>query len=401
MVAIAPAASTLAMPVFYQPLLDQQVITNISWGTPASEAIPTVVDTGSYGFWVAGPDAIVNSGSPYLGVMGPCNQTVEPAFNWPESSTHTGPYDEQRATFAYGGGGKIINCPTAVNDTMSFAGSGYPAIPNVQVASCEFIHIKDRSTTCEGAHYDRSIMGLAPIPSVGGGPELHPELLKQGRLASSVFSMWFDAPPADINEPQMGSLLSAPSPPRASTPATSSRCIMPVSTRRRRATTTWPCPRCAPPTSTAMQPTRRSSPSPTRPTCPIASWTRARGHDAPDQRHGLLRRDRPRGRLALHQPPLPVPVRRHSARRRLRAHLHRQGRQVRDGQDPLPQHGQGPGLEPNTCRLNLQLGDPKCTFGGTFYASAFVVHDDEAETLQIAQGAVAGSAQGPPSGLRL
>lgn len=210
MVAIAPAAaaaaSTLAIPVFYQPLIDQQVIANISWGTPAQTPIPTVVDTGSYGFWVDGPNATVNSGSPYLGVLGPCNQTAQPAFNWRESSSHTGPYDEGKATYAYGGGGKLINCPYAVNDTMNFDG-GSPSIDNVQVAIADFTLIKARSTTCDGAHYDKSILGLAPIPAIAGGPELRPELLRQGRIGSSVFSMWFDAPPADLNAPQMGRLL--------------------------------------------------------------------------------------------------------------------------------------------------------------------------------------------------
>ena len=82
---------------------------NISWGTPAGEYVPTVIDTGSYGFWVAGPNATVNSGSPYLGVLGPCNQTMEPFFDYPASTSHTGPYLNSTGGFAYGGGGKLIS----------------------------------------------------------------------------------------------------------------------------------------------------------------------------------------------------------------------------------------------------------------------------------------------------
>lgn len=55
-----------------------------------------------------------------------------------------------------------------------------------------------------------------------------------------------------------------------------------------------------------------------------------------------------------------------------------------------------PGDSPNTCRLSLQLGDSFCYLGGPFYSSAFVAHDNDAQTIQIAQGAVAGSAQAPP-----
>lgn len=400
MVAISPAASTLALPVFYQPLVDQQVVANISWGTPAQKPIPTVIDTGSYGFWVDGPDAIVNSGSPYLGVLGPCNQTVEPAFNWPASTSHTGPYGEG-AIFAYGGGGKIITCPSAVNDTMNFAG-GYPTIDNIQVAICNFTLIKARSTTCEGAHYDKSIMGLAPIPSVGGGPEIHPEILRQGRVGSSVFSMWFDAPPKDINEPQMGTLLWGAVPGDKYT----GELVTVRNEGQDREEKGYyyvalPEVRVAhidgPADNKTSIPVRDPE---SAPDCLVDSGTWGMTLPTPDDDFFAatgLEKDspfiNPRYPAACADIPMDAGF-----------------DLVFKGQDgtseatvkiPYRSLAQGPGNEPNTCSLNLQLGDIGCTFGGTFYASAFIAHDDDAQTLQIAQGAVAGSAQGPPAATRL
>lgn len=396
MVAIAPAASTLAMPVFYQPMVDQQVIANISWGTPAQGAIPTVVDTGSYGFWVSGPNAIVNSGSPYLGVMGPCNETVKPAFQWPESTSHTGPYTEGRATFAYGGGGKIINCPSAVNDTMNFDG-GYPSIDNIQVAVCDFTHIKDRATTCSGAHYDKSIMGLAPIPALTGGggvpPEIHPELLRQGRVGSDVFSMWFDAPPADINEPQMGTLLFGAVPSDKYTGELVT--VHNAGVDREEKGYYY----VALPEVRAGGKAIPSGLSGTQPECLVDSgtWglTLPTDQDAFFAATGLEADSpfiAPRYPKACADIPLDDGL-----------ELVFTGKDGKKASVKIPYRSmaEGAGQKPDTCRLNVQLGDPGCTFGGTFYASAFIAHSDEAATLQIAQGAVAGSAKSAPSKLRL
>lgn len=399
MVAVPLAAGTLAMPVFYQPLIDQQVVANVSWGTPGSEPIPTVVDTGSYGYWVAGPDAIVNSGSPYLGVMGPCNQTVDPAFNWPASSSHTGPYDEGKSTFAYGGGGKIIRCPTAVNDTMSF-GDGYPSIENVQVASCDFIQIKARGSTCDGAHYDKSIMGLAPIPSVGGGPELHPELLKQGRLSSSVFSIWFDAPPADINEPQKGTLLFGAVPDGkysgdlVTVPNTgftrAEKGYYYVAMPEVRATNIHGLGDKA--VLPAADPAKV-------PDCLADSGTW--GLTLPTDEDAFFAATGMEADAPFLSPRYPAACEDIPLDAGLEFAFTGQDGKVATVTIPYRSMAEAPGLVPNTCRLNVQLGDTGCTFGGTFYSAAFVAHDDEARTLQIAQGAVAGAAQGPPKGLRL
>lgn len=401
MVAISPAASTLAMPVFYQPLIDQQVVANISWGTPAQKAIPTVVDTGSYGFWVSGPDAIVNSGSPYLGVIGPCNQTVDPAFDWPASTSHTGPYEESRSVFAYGGGGKIINCPSAVNDTMNFAG-GYPSIDNIQVAVCNFTHIKARSTTCEGAHYDKSIMGLAPIHSIGGGPEIHPEILRQGRVSSSVFSMWFDAPPADINEPQMGTLLWGVVPEDKYT----GELVTVRNAGQDRAEKGYyyvalPEVRAAhingPADEKMSIPVRDPK---NAPDCLVDSGTWGMTLPTPEDDFYAatgLEADAP---FALPRYPAAcadIPL---DAGFEL-VFKGQNGNSEAAVKILFRSLAEAEGMAPNTCRLNLQLGDIGCTFGGTFYASAFIAHDDDAQTLQIAQGAVAGSAQSPPNKLRL
>ncbi|KAK8079419.1 hypothetical protein PG997_007237 [Apiospora hydei] len=400
MVAVAPAASTLAMPVFYQAILDQQVIANISWGTPGSKPIPTVVDTGSYGFWVAGPDAIVNSGSPYLGQMGSCNETVEPAFNWPESSTHAGPYDQNGLKYPYGGAGKVITCPNAVNDTMNFD-HGYPSIENVQVAVADFIHIKSSSTTCRGAHYDKSIMGLAPIPATIPGPMLHPELLSQGRVGSSVFSIWFDAPPADINEPQMGTLLFGDVPAgKYSGDLVTLHNAGVDRTEKGYYYVAMPEVRGARIDSKDGKKTTIPSVKPDElPLCLMDSGTWGMKIPSDDKAFYAatgLEADSPflspRYPAACTDIPLDAGF-----------ELAFTGKDGKTASVKIPYRSlaESAGMEPNTCRLNLQLGDNECTFGGTFYASAFVAHDDEAQTLQIAQGAVAGSAQGPPKGLRL
>ncbi|KAK6851414.1 hypothetical protein PG995_012536 [Apiospora arundinis] len=396
MVAISPAASTLAIPVFYQPMVDQQVIANISWGTPAQQVIPTVIDTGSYGFWVSGPNATVNSGSPYLGVIGPCNETVKPAFQWPESTTHTGPYTEGRATFAYGGGGKIVDCPSAVNDTMNF-GNGYPSIDNIQVAICNFTHIKDRATTCNGAHYDKSIMGLAPIPALRGGggipPEIHPELIKQGRVSSGVFSMWFDAPPADINEPQMGTLLFGAVPSDKYTGELVTVHNAGVDrVEKGYYYVAMPEVQAGGKTIAAKNPGQQ-------PECLVDSGTWGLTLPVDDKAFYAatgLEADAPfiSPRYPANCADIPLD----------------KGLDIvftgKDGKKasvmiPFRSLAEAAGQAPNTCRLNLQIGDNGCTFGGTFYASAFIAHDDDAATLQIAQGAVAGSAKTAPSGLRL
>lgn len=394
MVAIAPAAaaaSTLAIPVFYQPLIDQQVIANISWGTPAQTPIPTVVDTGSYGFWVDGPNATVNSGSPYLGVLGPCNQTTQPAFNWRESSSHTGPYDEGKATYAYGGGGKLINCPYAVNDTMNFDG-GSPSIDNVQVAIADFTLIKARSTTCDGAHYDKSILGLAPIPAIAGGPELRPELLRQGRIGSSVFSMWFDAPPADLNAPQMGRLLlgGVPQDKHAGELVTVHNAGL---DRQEKGYyyVAMPEVRAAPINGSGpAKAVPVEQPDKPAPDCLVDSGTW--GLTLPTSSEAFLlatglEEDKP---FILPRYPsacVDIPA---DAGIEL-VFPDRDGNKNATVKIPYRSMAEGAGQVPNTCRLNVQLSDVGCTFGGTFYASAFIAHNDDDGTLQIAQGAVAGS----------
>lgn len=399
MVAIPPAAGTLALPLFYQPLADQQVVANISWGTPAQDPIPTVIDTGSYGFWVYGPDATVNSGSPWLGVLGPCNQTAEPAFNWPASTSHTGPYENSSSVYGYGGGGKIVSCPSTVNDTMNFAG-GYPSIDNIQVAVCNFTLIKDRSTTCAGAHYDKSIMGLAPIASNLGGPQIHPELLRQGRLSSSVFSMWFDAPSLDINEPQMGTLLWGAVPEDRHT----GELVTVRNTGQDRAEKGFyyvglPGVRASHFDGPADNKTSLPPRDPDNvPDCLVDSGTWGMTlpvADADFYAATGLEADSP---FILPRYPAPcadIPL---DAGFDL-VFKGQDGKSSATVRIPYRSLAENVGEVPNTCRLNLQLGDTGCTFGGPLYASAFIAHDDDTQTLQIAQGAVAGSAKVPPANL--
>lgn len=121
-------ARTLAVPIFHKALGSLQVFANISWGTPAQMPVSTIVDTGGHGFWVSGRGAILNSGSIYLGVPGPCNRTVFPTFDWHASTSHTGPYGKA-AEFDIAGG-NFVTYLNVVTDIMNFAGA-YPFIDNI------------------------------------------------------------------------------------------------------------------------------------------------------------------------------------------------------------------------------------------------------------------------------
>jgi hypothetical protein len=380
MVAIAQVANTVTIPLYYQPLIDQQILSNISWGTPAQEPIPTVIDTGSFGFWAFGPNATVNSGSPYLGVLGPCNQTAEPFLDWPASTTHVGP-TPGGTTYSYGGGGKIVPCMSVVNDTMNFP--GFAAVNNTQVALCDFMLIKERATTCAGAHYDKSILGLAPI--AGNGPRFRDNLAAQGVVDSHVYSVWFESLPEDINEPQAGTLLlggvpedkdvgdlatmnlvadangvdglyyvSMPEVLVAPFNGSNSPQVIPVTVP-----SSGTVPNCLVDTGTWGL---------TLPTNDTAFYA-ATGLEE-DSPYIL-----PRWPSACADIPINATL-----------DLRFTGA---DGKSatikiPLRNLAQGPGQIPDTCSLNLQLGDPGCTFGGPFFTAALSVFDDEAKTVAFA-----------------
>ena len=383
MATISQVTNTVAIPLYYLPLVDQQVIANISWGTPGQEPIPTVIDTGSYGFWVHGPNATVNSGSPYLGVLGPCNQTAEPFFNWPESSTHDGPYPGG-TTYAYGGGGKILTCPDVVNDTMGFA--GFPSIPNTQVALCEFMLIKDRSTTCAGAHYDKSILGLARGEDMGG-PHFRDGLEEAGLVESSIYSFWFDQLPDSINDPQYGTLLLGGVP--------TGKHIGEIAKMKQTLPVDGGIPGLyyvglpeiqvtaidgsgSPQVIPAIMPS-----SGVMPECLVDTGTW--GLTLPTDETAFyevtgLEQDAP-----FITPRYPAACADIPVNATIDIKFTDEDGKSATVKIPYRNLAQHTGQIPNTCSLNLQLADPGCTFGGTFFTAALSIFNDKEKTVSFAQ----------------
>lgn len=181
-----------------------RISTNISWGTPSSPPIETIFDTGSIGFWVYGPDAQINDGSTFLGAQGPCNYTASPAFNWPNSSTHTQPRNVSYS-YSYGGNSKMIYANKVLNDTMRWQGDkDFRPIENVQVAIADFSTNRAADPGCKGGqtYYEHSIMGMGPF-GVGSfiantGPSFTTNLFSQGQISRPSFSIWFSKPPKSI-----------------------------------------------------------------------------------------------------------------------------------------------------------------------------------------------------------
>ncbi|GME36997.1 Peptidase A1 [Neofusicoccum parvum] len=189
-----------------------KVSTDIVYGTPGQTPIETVVDLGSANFWVYGPNGTINSGSPYLGGIGPCTEDVTPFFNYPASSTAAG-LEHQGQAYAYGGNGKIIQAPASVNDTISFTNAKYPSLANQKVQLANFTLVRSRGTTCSGMEYERSILGLSENTNTTVGPSFRGDLLATGQIESPTLSMWFDAPPAAVTGEFHGTALFGALPP--------------------------------------------------------------------------------------------------------------------------------------------------------------------------------------------
>lgn len=379
----AVAAHTVSIPVYYESIVSTQVLANFTWGTPAQVPIPTVIDTGSPGFWVWGPNATINSGSPYLGVLGPCNRTAEPFFDYPKSSTHTantiGP-----AAYAYGGNGKIISCDFGLNDTLSFSTNpdNFPALPNQQVSICNFALIKDRSC---GISYDKSILGLSPY--VAHGPRFRDNLLADGLISDSIYSMYFDAIPKDFNEPQQGTLLLGAVPDMSqyagnlitvnqTQPDSGFYYVGLPEIRASRIDT---------PGAASQAIKIETPPSGIIPDCLVDSGTHGLTFpfDSDDlmAKTGLVEAS-PFINMAYPTPCDQIPV---------DAALELVFTDSKTGEKAtvkLPYRSMIQGLaldNKSICSLALSGGDPTCVLGGTFYAGAVVVHDDVKKTLGFAQ----------------
>ncbi|KAJ1323157.1 pepsin-like aspartyl protease [Microdochium nivale] len=377
----AVSASTVSIPLYYESLVSTQVLANVSWGTPAGGSIRTVIDTGSPGFWVWGPNATVNSGSPYLFVQGPCNRTAEPFFDWAASSTHTdqttGP-----AAYSYGGNGKILSCPFGLNDTMSFGNTGFSPILNQQVSICDYAIIKDRSCT---VYYDKSILGLSPY--VGHGPRFRDNLLANGLVADSIYSMWFDALPSDIRDPQAGTLLfgAVPDPSHYTGDLVTIKQTKPDSGFYYAALPEVRATHISDPSAIPQTINVQTPPSGIIPDCLVDSGTH--GITLPVNaadflaKTGLIENE-PYVNIAYPTLCNDIPA---DATLDLVFTSEETGEKVTI-KLPYRSMAEGPGAtNQSTCSLGLQVEDPKCVLGGTFYAGAAIVHDDVGKTLRFAQ----------------
>ncbi|EDN92409.1 hypothetical protein SS1G_08272 [Sclerotinia sclerotiorum 1980 UF-70] len=181
------------------------------------QSIEVVVDYGSSGFWIFGPNATVNYGSQYLGFPGACNTTPQFYYHSDDSKVFN-----FSGSYAYGGNSKILDADKAVNDTLYFPSSLPGAsIPNIEVALVSSGTVRQYvpdGDPCPELSYDYGIMGLATPAGFDSGPNIKTELLNQGRISSSIVSMYFDSAPADssISYNYTGTVLFGSLPPSSS-----------------------------------------------------------------------------------------------------------------------------------------------------------------------------------------
>lgn len=185
-----------------------KITADIVWGTPGqNSSVETVFDTGSDGFWVAGPDNLAFYGSRYKGDRGPCNETLTPFYDWTVSTTHT-PAVDSVISYAYAGNAHIVKTFYTMNDTIGFAQTTYPKLPNRRVAvSNETLLATGDDTTCAGYSTDHSILGMGP------GSDLRRDLLDDGLVSSNTLSTWFDRAPEDLKGTYSGTALVGALPP--------------------------------------------------------------------------------------------------------------------------------------------------------------------------------------------
>ncbi|KAF4554473.1 Hypothetical protein D9617_4g002270 [Elsinoe fawcettii] len=218
--AAAPATQKsdqyVSMPLLFKYGNYPRISADIKWGTPAQAVVNAVVDTGSAGFWVYGPNSTINDGSNVLFQQGPCNKSVQNFYNYQASSSATGRNATDLA-YAYGGNGKIVAGGYTINDSMSFGNPRWPALTGQRVGLANYTLVKQLDQDCmipESA-FDHSILGLTPPKKglVGVYPSFRKDLASQ-TSTSSMFSMWFDKPPKAANGTYAGTLLFGALPPK-------------------------------------------------------------------------------------------------------------------------------------------------------------------------------------------
>ncbi|PQE30517.1 peptidase a1 protein [Rutstroemia sp. NJR-2017a WRK4] len=214
-------AGVISMPIRFLYGALNKISTSVVVGSSANaSAIEVVVDFGSSDFWIFGPNATINYGSPYLGFTGQCN--TSPSAYYHPSAAH--PISNFSAAYAYGGNSKILTANAIVNDTLSFPSSPSPSrsIPNIEVALVNHGSVRQAVASdapCPDLSYDLGILGLAPRAGNGDqGPNVKADLLEMGRIKGSVASMYFSPAPANasIEYEFQGEVLFGELPPRDS-----------------------------------------------------------------------------------------------------------------------------------------------------------------------------------------
>ncbi|KAI1342493.1 aspartic peptidase domain-containing protein [Xylariaceae sp. FL0016] len=186
-----------------------KVYTDITFGTPGQTPVQAVVDLGSANFWAYEANASIYYGSTRLGEQGHCIQVPSPAYNVSASTTATDETYNPRQ-YSYGGNSKTITAYDSWNDTLAFTvdglGSG-ASFANQQIAVSNYSQVRQAATECTGLDYDGAILGVSENRDDTDGPSFRQNLLDDGLIASSTLSMWFDQPPAGVQDTFHGSAL--------------------------------------------------------------------------------------------------------------------------------------------------------------------------------------------------
>jgi hypothetical protein len=171
----------------------------------SNRSVEVVVDQGSENFWVFGPDSTNNWGCTALMCQGPCNVTVQPFYDYPNSPTASKPEPFQ-SFYSYGGNTKIIQGEVAVNDTLLFVSdAGVSSTIDTRVAISYYMQqrLGKMNNECVPAPYDHGILGTGPFLRTPEwnttGPHVRQNLLESGVIDAPVQSMWFDELPEHID----------------------------------------------------------------------------------------------------------------------------------------------------------------------------------------------------------
>ncbi|TVY76159.1 hypothetical protein LSUE1_G003797 [Lachnellula suecica] len=196
------------IPVDYEYGYDSRVTANLTFGSDSiAKPVKVVMDSGSSNFWVWAPGAVVHWGSQYLGVVGPCNETVPTEYD-PSTST-TSVVSNHSSTYAYAGNSKIVTGATYSNDTVTAEG-GSGGIPNVQFALEDYglLKIGDNGS-CTYVEYDTAILGLSPYTNTTAGPSFRQNLYETSEITSRTMVMWFNKHVGAIGKLTGGALFGA------------------------------------------------------------------------------------------------------------------------------------------------------------------------------------------------